>query len=1169
MRTRNFLKLFVFFALVLGGGFYNKAFAAVDCSDTVTTGVPVLECQALMALYNSTNGTSWTNKTNWNTASAVSTWYGVTVLSGHIKTLSIASNNIVGTLPTELGNLGPSITNLTLSGNRGITGQIPSSIGNLTSLTTLGLYTNALSGSIPTELGNLTNLVYLYLHDNQLSGTIPSSFSNLSKLVNLYISTNNLTGSVPVGLASTTLRSLWLNANSLSGPIPEDIKNIPLTSFKIANNYFVFSDFESGMGVYCSGSSTLFTYNPQKAVDTVRTVNGYENEVLTITPSVSANANDVYQWYKDSVLISGATSRIFTKNNANFSDAGVYSYTITNPVVTGLTLTSNNITVNIIPQPPTSDSIYYFFSSSTYMWVRGAISDTKDIAQKFTLSATNNQNLNFSSVYLISSTTANTENSYLTGTVFSKGGDDMAPINTTNAGYVMTNHGLIAPVVTSTGHDKTTADIGSTWSDGTYQFILVEISGNALTFYAKPTGSPWTMRGAVLGTLTHVSGATHTNNITVTSQTGVQKYPITKNLTKTILINGTTVATTTDSGYADFIEILEEFDLVDPSTLITTNNPFLWNDGEVWMHVVNRYRINSFGTSIHTTYNVLRPINLGYLGLIQSEKFTLPTIASYYQYKYIPKTKPINGYDFKHINIFNTAPTSSLIFNSTYIDDVNNPPDREVVLLKKVAESDYDLGFTFGYSPYGDTASSGRVCLSSANGCWWIYTSGKSYPTIIGSQAGIVDDVTYDFYGFRQFFDAKAYGSNKMVYWNKQGDKDLVYIDYHRSASNDLTSLPAAFVGKSVKVIESENIESLPTGISSEGIRLSTTEANTYGYAVLELSTDITPPSIEIITPTDNASVSGSITVTASSSDNVNLSSVWFTLDGDNVGSVGTTSQHSISLDTTALINGNHTISVVAQDAQSNVSTSSINIIVNNPISIINDITETSITSNSTVINWNTEYLTDSQVEYGISSSYTSSSTLDSNLVNSHSVLISGLSSCKTYYYRIISKDASQNVSTSSNQTFRTTGCARRSYSNPVQINVTNIIDLSVSSSSVSSSTVGNIIYPVSTTSTEVISPVSTEVVSQQKEILNREMITRDLFLKIKHQQVKELQKFLNKNGFKVAESGPGSIGKETDYFGQLTQRAVIAFQKYYKIKPTAGYVGPITRKQINLLINK
>lgn len=48
----------------------------------------------------------------------------------------------------------------TLKGN-GITGEIPESIGNLSSLTSLDLEDNQLSGPIPSTLGNLSNIQFL------------------------------------------------------------------------------------------------------------------------------------------------------------------------------------------------------------------------------------------------------------------------------------------------------------------------------------------------------------------------------------------------------------------------------------------------------------------------------------------------------------------------------------------------------------------------------------------------------------------------------------------------------------------------------------------------------------------------------------------------------------------------------------------------------------------------------------------------------------------------------------------------------------------------------------------------------------------------------------------------------------------------------------------------
>ena len=68
-------------------------------------------------------------------------------------------------------------TELNLGGS-GLTGEIPSEIGNLTNLTRLYLDDNQLAGEIPSEIGNLTNLNSLYLDNNQLSGIIPDEICN-------------------------------------------------------------------------------------------------------------------------------------------------------------------------------------------------------------------------------------------------------------------------------------------------------------------------------------------------------------------------------------------------------------------------------------------------------------------------------------------------------------------------------------------------------------------------------------------------------------------------------------------------------------------------------------------------------------------------------------------------------------------------------------------------------------------------------------------------------------------------------------------------------------------------------------------------------------------------------------------------------------------------------
>ena len=64
----------------------------------------------------------------------------------------------------------------------GLTGTIPSTFGNLTSLTTMDLSGNHFEGEIPSTFGSLTALVNLALYSNKLAGPVPTSFVNLVNL---------------------------------------------------------------------------------------------------------------------------------------------------------------------------------------------------------------------------------------------------------------------------------------------------------------------------------------------------------------------------------------------------------------------------------------------------------------------------------------------------------------------------------------------------------------------------------------------------------------------------------------------------------------------------------------------------------------------------------------------------------------------------------------------------------------------------------------------------------------------------------------------------------------------------------------------------------------------------------------------------------------------------
>jgi type VI protein secretion system component Hcp len=87
----------------------------------------------------------------------------------------------------------------------------------------------------------------------------------------------------------------------------------------------------------------------------------------------------------------------------------------------------------------------------------------------------------------------------------------------------------------------------------------------------------------------------------------------------------------------------------------------------------------------------------------------------------------------------------------------------------------------------------------------------------------------------------------------------------------------------------------------------------------------------------------------------------------------------------------------------------------------ISGVTSSSITTSGATITWTTNEPADSQVEYGTTTAYGSSTTLNSSLVTSHSQALTGLAAGTLYHYRVKSKDAANNLATSPDYTFTTT----------------------------------------------------------------------------------------------------------------------------------------------------
>ena len=107
--------------------------------------VPLSDREILSTLYEATDGANWRNNENWLTDAALGDWRGVEVdEEGRVVSLELPFG--------------------------GLSGPIPSELGELAFLRSLSLGNNALSGPIPPELGNLARLARLDLRHSDLSG---------------------------------------------------------------------------------------------------------------------------------------------------------------------------------------------------------------------------------------------------------------------------------------------------------------------------------------------------------------------------------------------------------------------------------------------------------------------------------------------------------------------------------------------------------------------------------------------------------------------------------------------------------------------------------------------------------------------------------------------------------------------------------------------------------------------------------------------------------------------------------------------------------------------------------------------------------------------------------------------------------------------------------------
>lgn len=205
---------------------------------------------------------------------------------------------------------------------------------------------------------------------------------------------------------------------------------------------------------------------------------------------------------------------------------------------------------------------------------------------------------------------------------------------------------------------------------------------------------------------------------------------------------------------------------------------------------------------------------------------------------------------------------------------------------------------------------------------------------------------------------------------------------------------------------------------------------------------DTTPPTASITSPSSDARVSGTLSITASAHDTVGVTSVSLYLD-NSLMATDASSPYAFTLDTTSLANGTHTLTVKAYDAAGNIGTSgNVTVTVANtppasngggsgagytpppvttPTFAITSVTVSDVTDTSANITVSTHAPAGIQVKYGPTTAFTQSTGISSPLTTAY-LQLTNLSPHTVYDFVVLATPPGGTTITSETYILTTTG---------------------------------------------------------------------------------------------------------------------------------------------------
>ena len=139
------------------------------------------------------------------------------------RKISIFINNqgVQGKIPESIGKLGDSVFRIQIYNEPGLTGPLPDSFRNLTSLEWFEISFTGMT-SLPDVFGGLNKLQHINIINNeQMAGPIPEHIGDSPVLERLYVFGNCLTGGLQDSWARVGVGNFNFTDNCLTGKIPQ------------------------------------------------------------------------------------------------------------------------------------------------------------------------------------------------------------------------------------------------------------------------------------------------------------------------------------------------------------------------------------------------------------------------------------------------------------------------------------------------------------------------------------------------------------------------------------------------------------------------------------------------------------------------------------------------------------------------------------------------------------------------------------------------------------------------------------------------------------------------------------------------------------------------------------------------------------------------------------